>query len=41
MARFVCEERVEDPESLQGFDRNGWRFDAARSRHDVPLFVRS
>jgi hypothetical protein len=41
MARFVCEERVEDPEALRGFNRDGWQYDAARSRPDVPLFVRS
>ena len=41
MARFVCEERIEDSDSLCGFDRDGWRFDAQRSQPDAPRFVRS
>jgi cytoplasmic iron level regulating protein YaaA (DUF328/UPF0246 family) len=41
MARFVCEERLEDAESLRAFDRDGWRFDKRRSAPDAPLFVRS
>jgi cytoplasmic iron level regulating protein YaaA (DUF328/UPF0246 family) len=41
MARFVCEERIEDANSLQAFDRDGWRFDPGRSAPDAPLFVRN
>jgi cytoplasmic iron level regulating protein YaaA (DUF328/UPF0246 family) len=40
LARFVCEERIEDPEALAAFDRDGWRFDAQGSETDRPLFVR-
>ena len=41
MARWLCEERIEDPAALPSFDRDGWRFDADRSTPDKPLFVRS
>lgn len=40
LARFVCEERIEDPAALADFDRDGWRFDADGSTREVPLFVR-
>lgn len=40
LARFVCDERIADPESLQQFDRDGWRFDAEGSTPQTPLFVR-
>ena len=41
MARWLCEERVDDPAALPSFDRDGWRFDADGSTPDKPLFVRS
>jgi uncharacterized protein len=41
MARFVCEERIEDPAALAGFDRDGWRFDEDGSEPNRPLFVRA
>jgi len=40
LARFVCDERIEDPAALAGFDRDGWRFDKAGSTPETPLFVR-
>ena len=40
MARWVCEERVEDAAALTGFDSDGWRFDPEQSAPDKPLFVR-
>nr|WP_237220023.1 YaaA family protein [Sphingomonas arenae] len=40
MARWVCEERVEDPLGLQAFDADGWRFEAEGSTPDKPLYVR-
>jgi cytoplasmic iron level regulating protein YaaA (DUF328/UPF0246 family) len=40
LARFVCEERIEDPAALAAFDRDGWRFDREGSETDRPLFVR-
>jgi uncharacterized protein len=40
MARWVCEERVDSPEALVGFDSDGWRYDADGSTPDRPLFVR-
>ena len=41
MARFVCEERIDDAEALRHFDRDGWRFDEEGSGPDAPLFVRA
>ena len=41
MARWICDERVEAPEALEGFDRDGWRFEREGSTPDRPLFVRS
>ncbi|MEA1071192.1 YaaA family protein [Sphingomonas sp. LY160] len=40
MARWLCEERVEDADALPHFDRDGWRFDADGSTPDRPLFVK-
>jgi len=40
LARFVCDERIDDPAALRDFDRDGWRFDAAGSTPATPLFVR-
>ena len=31
MARFVIDQRIEDPEGLKAFDRDGYRFDAEAS----------
>lgn len=41
MARWVCEERIEDAAALVGFERDGWSYEAAGSTADRPLFVRS
>lgn len=40
MARWVCEERLDDPSALNGFDRDGWRYEPEGSVADKPLFVR-
>ena len=40
MARWVCDERIDDAAALPSFDRDGWRFDRAGSTPDKPLFVR-
>jgi cytoplasmic iron level regulating protein YaaA (DUF328/UPF0246 family) len=40
MARWLCDERVEDPAALPHFDRDGWAFDADGSTPDKPLFVK-
>jgi len=40
MARWLCDERVEDPAALVHFDRDGWAFDAEGSTPDKPLFVK-
>lgn len=40
LARWLCDERVADLAALPGFDRDGWRFDAAGSTAAKPLFVR-
>lgn len=39
LARFVCEERIQDPTALGGFDRDGWKLDPD-SPADTPLFVK-
>ena len=41
MARWLCEERVDDPASLPSFDVDGWRFDTSGSTPDKPLFTRT
>jgi cytoplasmic iron level regulating protein YaaA (DUF328/UPF0246 family) len=41
MARWLCDERIDDPAALANFDRDGWRFDAEGSTPDRPLFTRS
>ncbi|MCY7281415.1 MAG: YaaA family protein [Sphingomonas bacterium] len=41
MARWLCEEHIEDPAALPSFDRDGWRFDADGSSPEKPLFVRA
>jgi len=40
MARWVCEERIDDPAALTGFDRDGWSHHLDGSTTDKPLFVR-
>ena len=40
MARWVCEERVDQPAALPAFNRDGWRFDRDGSAELRPLFVR-
>ena len=40
MARWLCDERVEDPAALVHFDRDGWAFDAEGSTPGKPLFVK-
>lgn len=40
LARWVCDGRIEDPDALSGFDRDGWRYRAEGSSDDKPLFVR-
>jgi cytoplasmic iron level regulating protein YaaA (DUF328/UPF0246 family) len=40
MARWLCDERIDDPAALATFDRDGWRFDAEGSTPDRPLFTR-
>jgi cytoplasmic iron level regulating protein YaaA (DUF328/UPF0246 family) len=40
LARWLCEERVEQVDALAAFDRDGWRFEAVGSTPDRPLFVR-
>jgi cytoplasmic iron level regulating protein YaaA (DUF328/UPF0246 family) len=41
MARFIAENRLTDPDSLQAFDVGGYVFDAARSVPMAPVFIRS
>ena len=41
MARWLCDERIADPAALPSFDRDDWRFDAAGSTPDKPLFVKT
>ena len=40
LARWVCEERVAEVQALEGFNRDGWRFEAEGSSAEKPLFVR-
>ena len=40
MARWRCDERVEDPAALAGFDRDGWVYEPEGSTPDKPLFVK-
>lgn len=41
MARWLCDERIDDPAALPSFDRGNWRFEADGSTPDKPVFVRS
>jgi len=40
MARWLCDERVDDPAALAHFDRDGWAWQPDGSTPDRPLFVR-
>ena len=40
MARWLCEERIDDASALPGFDRDGWRFEPEGSSPQRPLFLR-
>ena len=40
MARWLCDERIEDPAALRSFDRDGWHFHGDGSTPDKPLFVK-
>lgn len=40
LARWLCEERVEDVAALRSFDRDGWSFNQEGSTAARPLFVR-
>ena len=40
MARFIIQNRLNDPLALQGFDTGGYRYDATRSNDANPVFVR-
>jgi cytoplasmic iron level regulating protein YaaA (DUF328/UPF0246 family) len=41
MARWLCEHRITDTESMKGFDSAGYRFDVAASEPDTWRFVRA
>ena len=40
MARWVCDERIEDIGAVPGFDRDGWTFSEDASMENKPTFVR-
>ncbi len=40
MARFAIDERIDDPETLKAFDRDGYRFDKAASNDTDWIFIR-
>jgi len=40
MARYIIDNRLEDPGDLRGFDRDGYAFDAGLSTEDEFYFVR-
>lgn len=41
MTRFAVDERLDDPQALKGFDRDGYRFDKAASTDTDWIFIRS
>lgn len=41
MARYAIENRIEDPQGLKSFDRDGYRFNAAASTEIEWIFTRS
>ena len=40
MSRYIIRNRVEDPEELEGFDLEGYRYNADLSGSDKPVFTR-
>jgi cytoplasmic iron level regulating protein YaaA (DUF328/UPF0246 family) len=40
MARWIIENRIEDPARLKNFNLDGYAFDAAGSSEDTLLFTR-
>jgi cytoplasmic iron level regulating protein YaaA (DUF328/UPF0246 family) len=40
MARYICEQRLDDPEQLKGFDSDGYRFDPENSEPSRWRFMR-
>lgn len=40
MTRFAIDERIEDPQALKGFDRDGYRYDPQASTESVWVFRR-
>ena len=41
MSRFVIEERINDPEALQAFDVQGYRYNREQSTPDKLVFLRN
>ncbi len=41
MARWVIENRIEEPDSILSFSEDGYRYDASRSESNRPAFIRS
>lgn len=41
MARFICENRLTDPEALKEFDTGGYRYQPDSSEPDRPVFLRN
>jgi cytoplasmic iron level regulating protein YaaA (DUF328/UPF0246 family) len=41
MARYVVENRISDPADLKGFNLDGYRYYAAGSTVDKPVFRRA
>lgn len=41
MARFICDGHLTNPDDLRGFDLGGYRFNAALSAPDRPVFTRA
>jgi len=41
MARYVVQNRLTDAQAITGFDVDGYRYDAERSKPDAPIFVRA
>lgn len=41
LARWLCEERVDDVTALKSFDRDGWAYDEEGSTPTRPLFVKA
>ena len=40
MARYIIQNRIQDPEQLQGFDLDGYRFAESMSEGDTWTFIR-